>query len=101
MSSAISTGQAQSEFLAYMNQFGVTALAWYVGIASDPRDCLFNRHGVNEQQGAWIFRDCGTDTAARAVEQYFHSKGCKGAGGGGGPETRYLYAYVITSTTRE
>ncbi len=100
MSSVISIGQAQSEFLAYMNQFGLTALAWYCGIASDPRDCLFNRHGVNEQ-GAWIYRDCGTDAAARQLEEYFHSLGCKGAGGGGGPDTRFIYAYVITSNTRE
>ncbi len=101
MSSAITTGQAQSDILAYMSKFGAAASAWYCGIASDPRDCLFNRHGVNEQQGAWIFRDCGTDTAARAVEQYLHSLGCKGAGGGGGPGTRFIYAYVITRNTRE
>jgi hypothetical protein len=101
MNSAITTGQAQSDILAHMQKCGGALAAWYCGIASDPRDCLFNRHGVDEKNGTWIFRNCGTDTAARAVEQYFHSKGCKGAGGGGGPETRFIYAYAITSTTRE
>lgn len=101
MRSVFTTVQAQSDVLAHMQKCGGAFAAWYCGIASDPRDCLFNRHGVNELQGTWIFRDCGTDTAARAVEQYFHSLGCKGDSGGGGPGTRFLYAYVITSTTRE
>lgn len=33
MSSAITTGQAQSEILAYMSKFGAAASAWYCGIA--------------------------------------------------------------------
>ncbi len=78
--SVVLTGQAQSAILAYIEQCGGGYAAWYCGIASDPRDCLFNRHGVTENPGAWIFRDCGTDAAARALEQYFHSLGCKGAG---------------------
>lgn len=99
--SSIQTGQAQTEILAHIQQCGGGFAAWYCGIASDPRDCLFNRHGVDEKNGAWIFRNCGSDTVARGVEKYFLSLGCKGSGGGGGPETRYVYAYRITSTTRE
>src|SRR5688572_25384413 len=101
MISTILSGQAQRELLAYMNKFDAAASAWYCGIAADPRDCLFVRHGVNEQQGAWIYLDCGTDGAARQVETHFHSLGCRGAYGGGGPETRFVYAYAITATTRE
>jgi hypothetical protein len=62
---------------------------------------LFGRHGVDEQHGAWIYRDCGNAAAARRLEQYFHSLGCNGASGGGGPETRFVYAYYITARTRE
>lgn len=101
MSSMIVSGQAQRDVLAYISQFGAAASAWYCGIAADPRDCLFVRHGVDEKQGAWIYRGCGTDAAARQVEDYFHSLGCQGASGGGGLNTRFVYAYAITATTRE
>jgi hypothetical protein len=99
--SAILTGQAQSKILAHMTKCGGAFANWYCGIACDPRDCLFNRHGVDEHGGTWIYRDCGTDAAARAVERHFLSLGCRGGGSGGGPDTRYVYAYCITSTTRE
>lgn len=101
MSATTVSRQPSADLLAYIEKCGGAYESWYCGIASDPRDCLFNRHGVTENPGAWIFRDCGTDTAARAVEQYFHRLGCQGAGGGGGPDTRFIYAYRITLTTRE
>ena len=51
---------------------------WYVGVATDPRARLFQDHNVNEQSDAWIYDNCGTDTAARSVEDYFLGKGCDG-----------------------
>ncbi len=101
MSLQILTGQVQTQILAHIKRCGGSFAAWYCGIAADPRDCLFNRHGVDEKNGAWIYRDCGTDSAARVVEESFHALGCQGAGGGGGRDTRFVYAYVITSSTRE
>lgn len=94
-------GQAHTDILSHIQQCGASFNAWYCGIASDARDCLFVRHGVHEQNDAWIYRDCGTDIVARAIEQYFHSLGCQGAGGGGGPYTRFVYAYRITGATRQ
>jgi hypothetical protein len=73
--------------------------AWYCGVASDPRQRLLVDHNVNEMFGPWIARDCGTDTAARAVELYFLLQGCKGGPGGGDRNTRYAYAYKITAST--
>ena len=86
---------------AHIRNCGGTYSAWYCGIASDPRQRLFTDHNVDEKNGAWIIRDCGTDTAARRVEEHFLKKGCKGGGGGGDRTTRYVYAYKITNTTRE
>lgn len=74
---------------------------WYCGIASDPRKRLFSDHGVDEKKDAWIFSDCGDESTARACERYFLSKGCKGAEGGGDWQTKYVYAYKITSHSRE
>ena len=74
---------------------------WYCGVAADPRQRLFVDHGVDAQHGPYIFRDCGTDTLARVVEQHFLNKNCKGGPGGGDRNTRFVYAYKITLTTRE
>lgn len=75
--------------------------AWYCGIATNPRQRLFTDHNVDEKNGAWIHRDAGTDTMARKIEDYFLAKGCKGDDGGGDSSTRHVYAYKITSSTRE
>lgn len=86
---------------AHIRQCGGAYSEWYCGIASDPRERLFTVHLVDERYGAWIYRDCGNDATARRVEEHFHKKGCKGAGGGGDGGTRFVYAYKITTTTRE
>ena len=102
MSTATSAEQkAIAEIDAYIRQHGGVYSAWYVGIAADPRKRLFVDHNVNEQGDLWIYRGCGTETAARRVERYFLAKGCKGGQGGGDRDSRYAYAYKITPTTRE
>ena len=68
---------------------------------ADPKDRLFDDHNVDRENGRWIRRDCGTDTVARQVEASFHKKGCDGGPGGGDSNTKYVYAYKITSTTVE
>ncbi|MEW6738555.1 MAG: hypothetical protein ACOYU2_07405 [Nitrospirota bacterium] len=73
--------------------------SWYAGIASDPRKRLFNDHSVQEKGDAWIYRDCGSDIAARQVEEHFLKKGCDGDTGGGDATTKYAYAYKRNSHT--
>lgn len=90
-----------SEIDEHIRKCGGGYSAWYCGIASNPRDRLFSDHNVSEKNDAWIFRDCGSDSEARNVEQYFLRKGCKGGDGGGDWQTKYVYAYKITSQTRE
>lgn len=75
--------------------------AWYVGIASNPRDRIFSDHSVNEKTDAWIYRDAGSSNSARQVEGYFLNLGCQGGSGGGDVTTRYVYAYKINSHTIE
>lgn len=74
---------------------------WYAGVASDPRRRLFVEHNVEEHGGRWIFRPCSSDDVAREVEQHFLGKGCQGGPGGGDGGTRYVYAYLVTPSTRE
>lgn len=90
-----------NEIHAYILRIGGHQSNWYVGIANDPRDRLFNGHGVGEHGGVWIHINAGTETIARAVEKSFLDWGCAGGGGGGDANTCYVYAYQITPRTRE
>ena len=101
MSAVQGVEQTASEIDAYIRKIGGGYPTWYCGIASKPRDRLFTDHNVAENGGSWIYRAAGSENAARSIEEYFLKKGCKGGGGGGDGGTRYVYAYKITSTTRE
>lgn len=96
-----SAQQIVAEIRAYMAKFGKPYSAWYVGIACDPRRRLFIDHNVDQQNGPWIHDNAGSDTAARAIENHFHSQGCKGGPCGGDYTTTCAYAYLITPSTRE
>jgi hypothetical protein len=74
---------------------------WYVGVAADPRDRLFNGHAVNEQTDKWIYDWCSTSAEAREIEQYFIGQGTQGGPGGGDTTTRSVYAYKVASHTTE
>lgn len=93
--------QIVTDIDGYIRQFRRPYAEWYVGIASNPRDRLFVDHCVSETGDRWIFRDAGTDSAARALEQAFLNAGCKGGDGGGDYTTKFVYAYLITNSTRE
>lgn len=91
-----------AEILQYIQDWGGGYSAWYVGIASKPKQRLFNDHNVPEKGSAgWIFRTCNSSQEAREVEQYFLSLGCDGGDGGGDYDTKSVYAYKKTSQTRE
>ncbi len=93
--------QVYDGLVAHMNKFTNPKSAWYAGIAADPKDRLFNGHGVDEKNGQWAYNACATHTDARTVEEALFKLGCKGGGGGGDDSTRSCYVYFITATTRE
>ncbi len=49
--------QIINDFNAYMAKEGSDYRYWYVGISKDARDRHFNGHGVNENNGWWIYRN--------------------------------------------
>lgn len=75
---------------------------WYVGIATDARERLFSDHNVLEKGTAgWIFGEATSEKNARDTEKYLLDQyGFKG-GTGGGLYPKYVYAYKITSYTKE
>ncbi len=74
---------------------------WYCGVTENPKQRLFEEHHVAQEGGWWIYNECASDTVARTIEQHFLDLGCKGHGGGGDDDARYVYAYKITANTRE
>ncbi len=101
MTTTVDLQQIANEIDNHIRSEGSGYLAWYCGIASNSQKRLFNGHNVDEKGGWWIYRDAGSETSARAIEDYFIKKGCKGASGGGDSATRYVYAYKVTVSTRE
>ena len=85
----------------YVRNWGGNYSQWYCGIAADLADRLFKAHNVDKANGAWIYRPCGSSDEARATEDYFFGLGMKGGPGGGDYATKSVYAYKITSSTRE
>ena len=85
----------------YIFENGGRYSEWYIGVASDPRERLFNNHSVVERTDHWIYRPCLNSIDARDVEAYFVKLGAKGGTGGGDYNTTYVYAYKIASHTIE
>ena len=74
---------------------------WYAGITADIEQRLFGAHRVPRENHWRIHREADSANIARDVEAYFLQRGCQGGGGGGDNTSRYVYAYVVTSQTRE
>lgn len=92
----------KTDIKAYIQQNGGAYSDWYVGVASGPRERLFNDHNVAEKGGVWIYREAESSSAAREVEEYFiNTLRTDGGSGGGDYSTKSVYAYKKTSTTNE
>jgi hypothetical protein len=97
----MTTQQVMADIKAYIAKIGGAYSSWYTGIASDPRDRLFNGHAVKEHGDCWIFRTCDSHTDARSVEDALLRLGAKGGPGGGDNATKAVYAYKIGTHTAE
>ena len=87
------------EIETYMGKFKSYYSEWYVGIAFDPKDRLFNDHKVDEK-GIWIHRGADSDDVARDVEKYFiEQRKTDGGTGGGDSSTKIVYAYKKNTNT--
>lgn len=75
---------------------------WYVGIATDIRGRLFSDHNVSEYlTGGYIYMLASSEQNARDTEEYLLNTYKFKGGIGGGLYPKYVYAYKITSYTRE
>jgi hypothetical protein len=79
-----SVQQVKYEFLAYIKEFDPTFSNWYVGLADQPRQALFEHHGVRDAEDPWLYKQLLTNRAARTVPAIFHrtpEDGGRSAGG--------------------
>ena len=83
----------------YVSKCGGSFSSWYIGIAEDPRDRLFNEHNVSEKEGIWIYRTTSSSEIARNVEQHFLDLGMDGGSGGGDYLSKGVYCYKKTYST--
>ena len=86
---------------SYITQRGGGIGGWYVGIAAKPKERLFDDHSVDKEKDAWIYCTASSDSVARDIEKHFLDKGTKGGTGGGDEDSKSVYAYRISSRTRE
>ena len=81
----------------YMSKFEGDYPDWFVGVARDLDDDLFDLHGV-EEDGIWISFGADTEEVAKKVESYFLEKKTDG-----NPskleDARIVYAYKKNSKT--
>lgn len=91
--------QIINDIINFMSQWGGAYGDWYIGITSDSEQRLFNDHGVNRANDAWIYRTANTSDDARSIEQYFIGLGCDGGSGGGDNTSRIVYVYKKSSRT--
>jgi len=82
----------------YMSKFEGNYSDWYVGIAKDIDEELFEKHKVDEN-GIWISFGADTDEIAKKVEKYFLDKNCDGNPVKLEENIRIIYAYKKNSKT--
>lgn len=89
-----------NNILSYIGQDNYAT--WYVGIATDPADRLFNQHNVDRVNGRWIYSRIDiSEQDARDTEKYLLDKYPFKGGPKGGMLPRSVYAYKITPVTME
>jgi hypothetical protein len=66
-----SVQQVKYEFLAYIKEFDPMFSNWYVGLADQPKQVLFDLHGVRDAEDPWLYKQLLTNRAARTVQSYF------------------------------
>jgi len=83
----------------YVSKCGGFFSSWYVGIAENPEDRLFNEHNVSEKNGNWMYQPTSSSATARNTEQHFLGLGMDGGSGGGDYLSKAVYCYKKTYST--
>jgi len=89
----------KKEIKSFIDENGGGFSKWYSGITNDAEERLFKQHKV---KNGYIYRNAGSKDTAESIEEYLTNElGTKGKGGGGTPESTYVYSYKIKDYTVE
>ncbi|TET46772.1 hypothetical protein E3J62_03170 [candidate division TA06 bacterium] len=95
-----SESKIKTDIKAYVRKEAGPYKSWYIGVTNDPERRLFVEHGVQKENGWWIYRGATSAAVARKVEEHFINLGMDGAPGGGDEKSDVVYAYKKTSRTK-
>jgi hypothetical protein len=90
-----------NDIVFYITSLNMPFSQWYVGIASNPSHRLFSEHNV-EISTSWIYRDAGDLKTARKVKHELVERYNLISGADDDDQrNKYVYAYEITSSTKQ
>ncbi len=61
----------------HIDKYDSKATDWYIGIAINIRNKLFEAHKVSEENGVWIYRAAENHRVAKEIKKHFVSLGLK------------------------
>jgi hypothetical protein len=88
------------DILEFIQMEGGHPKLWYVGVSDEAQVRLFDEHQVHYQNDAWIYRTSVSEIEAQRVEEYFLEYGLDGGKGGRRPNSRMVYAYRKSISTK-
>lgn len=73
---------------------------WYVGVAENARDALFDAHGVSKESDLWIYRTARSSKIAHQIRDQFTSAlGAEGSKEAAPGDPKMVYAYRMAAHT--
>ena len=88
------------DILEFIQLEGGHPSMWYVGVTDDAQERLFDEHQVHYQNDAWIYRTAVSRMEAQRVEEYFLEYGLDGGKGGRRLDSRMVYVYKKSVSTK-
>ena len=66
-----SVQQIKFEFFQYIREFSTNFDGWFVGISSDPKKDLFDKHLVDREKDIWLHKQAVSFAACKTIQKYF------------------------------
>ncbi|MGD9714867.1 MAG: hypothetical protein AB7V46_22830, partial [Thermomicrobiales bacterium] len=66
-----SVQQIKFEIYSYIKEFDSDFSKWYIGIASDPKAEMQQKHGVDLEKDIWLYKQAVSFPACRTIQRHF------------------------------
>ncbi|HTM67989.1 MAG TPA: hypothetical protein VL426_01700 [Candidatus Binatia bacterium] len=96
------SAQASLQLIDHIDRCGGVYSDWYVGMTNDPERLLFDYHLVDKRDGQYFYCRMSTYHEARFMIEHLSTVYRVHVGPVyGGADALYVYAFKMTTTTRE